>query len=74
MQMTQVMQMQGRWLFRWRSYLPLLFLILFVPALEIYHYPFGSHVADLVWESFCLFIGLLGVTIRSVVRRKEFFH
>ena len=67
MRMTQEMQVQGQWLFRWRSYLPLLFLILFVPTLQIYHYPFGSHSADLVWELFCVSIGLLGVTIRCLV-------
>ena len=67
MRMNQEMQLQGQWLFRWRSYLPLLFLILFIPAFGTHRYPFGSHSADLVWEIICLFIGLFGLTIRCLV-------
>ena len=67
MRMNHVMQSQGKWLFRWRSYLPLLFLILLIPALGTYRYPFGSHVADLIWEAVCLAIGLCGLAIRSLV-------
>ncbi len=67
MQLNQEMQSQGQWLFRWRSYLPLLFLVLFIPALQGFHYPFGSHFADLAWESLCLLTGLLGLTIRCLV-------
>jgi len=67
MRMIQEMQSQGQWLFRWRSYLPLLFLPLFVPALVGYQYPFGTHVADLIWEGFCLTVGLFGVVIRCLV-------
>ncbi|MDR0520612.1 MAG: isoprenylcysteine carboxylmethyltransferase family protein [Planctomycetaceae bacterium] len=67
MQMNQEMQKQGRWLFRWRSYLPLLFFVLFIPAFLNYHHPLGSHTADLIWESVCLFIGLCGLAVRCLV-------
>jgi protein-S-isoprenylcysteine O-methyltransferase Ste14 len=65
--MNQEMQAQGQWLFRWRSYLPLLFLVLLVPAFRTYHYLFGSDFADLVWEAVCLSVGLVGVAIRCLV-------
>jgi protein-S-isoprenylcysteine O-methyltransferase Ste14 len=61
------MPLQGRWLFRWRSYLPILSVAFIVPALENFQYPFGSHLADLIWEGFCLCIGLAGLAIRCLV-------
>ena len=67
MRMNQEMQSQGKWLFRWRSYLPLLFVVLLMPALGSYRYPFGSHTADLIWEAICLAIGLCGLAIRCLV-------
>ena len=65
--MIQEMQSQGQWLFRWRSYLPLLFLILFIPAFANYHYPFGSPVVASIWGAICLVVGLLGLAIRCLV-------
>ena len=67
MRMNQEMQSQGQWLFRWRSYLPILFVVLFLPAFASHRYPFGSHFADLVLEAFCLFLGLFGLVIRCLV-------
>ncbi|MDR1053924.1 MAG: isoprenylcysteine carboxylmethyltransferase family protein [Planctomycetaceae bacterium] len=61
------MQSQGRWLFRWRSYLPILFFVLFIPAFWNFQHPLGSHTADLIWEGCCLCVGLLGLTIRCLV-------
>ncbi|MDR1290829.1 MAG: hypothetical protein LBK06_06475 [Planctomycetaceae bacterium] len=43
------MQSQGRWLFRWRSYLPMLFSILFIPAFWNFQYPLGSRTVMLIW-------------------------
>jgi protein-S-isoprenylcysteine O-methyltransferase Ste14 len=58
------LEQSGVWLFRWRGYLPLL---LFVPVLaglsESATAPLGSR-ADVIWEVFCLAIGLLGLGIR----------
>lgn len=61
------MQIQGKWLFRWRSYLPLLFFMLFIPSFLSFHYPFGSHLCDLIWEICCLGIGLSGLVVRCLV-------
>lgn len=61
------MSLQGRWLFRWRSYLPLLSVVFIIPAFRNFQYPLGSHSADLFWEGFCLCVGLAGLAIRCLV-------
>lgn len=54
----------GAWLFRWRSYLPLVLIATIIPALQEFSYPFGSHSYDLIWEMFCFTIALFGLLIR----------
>ncbi len=54
----------GRWLFRWRSFLPLLTTGLFLIALRDSAYPRGSHLLDSLWEGFCFVISLCGLAIR----------
>jgi len=58
------LQRQGAWLFRYRSYLPLLTLALFFIVLPTYSYPFGSHKVDLLLELTCFVIALSGLAIR----------
>ena len=65
MPLREEMEKQGRWLFRWRSFLPLLAAPLLVPAFEHFSYPLGSHTGDLVWEMFCLTVSLTGQAIRA---------
>ena len=55
----------GRWLFRWRSYLPLALLGIVLPALRTFHYPLESHTLDMTWDLICLFISTLGLVIRG---------
>ncbi len=55
----------GAWLFRWRSYIPLLLIAVILPALRQYSYPFGSHIYDLYWEGFCLVVSMFGLLIRG---------
>lgn len=55
----------GAWLFRWRSYLPLVLIAIIIPAFQEFSYPFGSHAYDLLWEMFCISISLFGLFIRS---------
>lgn len=64
MPMIEHMERMGHWLFRWRSYLPLIMLGLLPVALEHYTYPFGSHRYDQFWELICLAVSLLGLSIR----------
>lgn len=54
----------GRWLFRWRSFLPLLTISIFLIALMDFTYPEGSHKLDILWEIFCFTISFLGLGIR----------
>jgi len=54
----------GRWLFRWRSFLPLLAISIFLIALKKFTYPEGSHTLDILWEMLCFSISFLGLGIR----------
>jgi protein-S-isoprenylcysteine O-methyltransferase Ste14 len=55
---------QGNWFFRWRSFLPLVIVPLFIIGLRHFTYPEGSHLLDQLWELFCFAIALLGLCIR----------
>lgn len=54
----------GNWLFRWRSYLPLLMIGLFLLALESFGYSHQDAAEDRGWEIFYLTISFLGLGIR----------
>jgi protein-S-isoprenylcysteine O-methyltransferase Ste14 len=54
----------GDVLFRWRSWLPLLLLPLFLASFPQRGYPVGSHRLDLVWELGCFAVSALGVAVR----------
>jgi protein-S-isoprenylcysteine O-methyltransferase Ste14 len=64
--LKNLMVRQGSWLFRWRSYLPLL---LFPLAVETFlnsgwmTRQFGAAGEDL-WDIFCLLVALIGLTVR----------
>lgn len=55
---------EGNWLFRWRSYVPLLLAVVLFSALSGFHYPFGSHYLDTVWDLICYTLSLFGLAIR----------
>ena len=58
----------GDWLFRWRSYLPLLILPVVLIALKDFEYLeriYGDTINDL-WQAFCLTVSLLGLSIRCI--------
>lgn len=67
MRLTEQLRVQGQFFFRWRSFLPLFFLPLFLPAFREFHYPFGSHAWDWAWDCFCLGISLAGLGLRAAV-------
>lgn len=56
---------QGNWLFRWRSFLPLVVVPLFIISLRYYTYPEGSHLLDRLWGLSCFAISLFGLGIRA---------
>lgn len=66
MALREDLEKQGAWLFKWRSYLPLLFIPLFVIALknsEFIERIFGDYIGDL-WESIAIMVSFLGLAIR----------
>lgn len=54
----------GNWLFRWRSFLPLIFLALLLPSFRDFRFLGDSHLLDEIWEWFCLAVSLFGLAIR----------
>jgi protein-S-isoprenylcysteine O-methyltransferase Ste14 len=74
MALREEMERFGEWLFRWRSYLPLAVLALFVPAMMAFRYPNDSELADMIWEMVCLAVSFSGLFVRAMtvgfVRRK----
>lgn len=57
----------GRFLFRWRSYVPLLFLPVFALSLVHYRSPFTTPALHAAWQLLCLLVALLGLAIRVMV-------
>ncbi len=54
----------GNWLFRWRGFLPLLMIGVFIIALRNFEYIYDSRKLDLIWEVFCFAISFFGLFIR----------
>jgi len=65
MPLSESFERSGEWLFRRRSYLPVLLFLIVVPAMWGFRYPEGSHLLDELWELFCLAVSLLGLALRS---------
>lgn len=57
---------QGNWLFRWRSYLPILLLIPMLLAMWEFEYPGSSYGFHFYWAIFCLFVSFFGLMVRAV--------
>lgn len=64
MPMIEEMEASGKWLFRWRSYLPLVAIVLLFSGIGHFTYPFDSHYWDQGWELFCLGVSFLGLLVR----------
>jgi protein-S-isoprenylcysteine O-methyltransferase Ste14 len=54
----------GNRLFRWRSYLPLIFAPILILGLLQFDYPKNSHPYDLIWEMLCLSVSFFGFLVR----------
>lgn len=67
MPLIEELDANGRWLFRRRSYLPLVLLALVLASYKFFSYPQGSETLDHVWECFCLAVGVFGLLIRGLV-------
>ena len=56
----------GGWLFRWRSYVPLVFAAALFASLSGFSYPLGSHFLDQAWDLVCFGVSLCGFAVRIV--------
>jgi protein-S-isoprenylcysteine O-methyltransferase Ste14 len=56
----------GAWLFRWRSYLPVLLFGLVLLGMRDFDYPAETHESPGAWSMVCLAVGLAGLAIRSL--------
>ncbi len=65
MALKEEFEQSGHWLFRWRSYLPLVGLTVIFLALREYEYPGHSETLDHLWEVVCLVVSFAGLAIRS---------
>lgn len=65
MALREEFEKTGNWLFRWRSYLPLLLTGLIFIGMENFQYPGQSHLWDQIWEIVCLSISLFGLAVRA---------
>ena len=62
MALREECERQGNLLFRWRSYIPLLLIIITIPAFEEYlHF---NHLHDFPWELGALILSFIGEFIR----------
>lgn len=69
MELRKEFEKTGAWLFRWRSYFPLIILPLLLAALSDAEYierTFGD-LAESFWEVFCLGVSFTGLFIRCMV-------
>jgi len=64
MRMMECLTHRGNWLFRWRSYTPLLLVPLLWLEKDAFHYPLGSHDWDLAYEFACFTVALGGLLAR----------
>jgi protein-S-isoprenylcysteine O-methyltransferase Ste14 len=56
---------EGNWLFRWRSYLPLVLLVLVLVVMEDFTYLGNSMTLDIMWEVFCVLVSSVGLVVRA---------
>jgi len=68
MALREDFERQGNWLFRWRSYLPLLIIPLFFVALISLANGIQDNSASdhEFWEAFCFVLSLLGFAMRCL--------
>jgi protein-S-isoprenylcysteine O-methyltransferase Ste14 len=64
MKISEQFASEGKQCFRWRSYLPLLLLPIFLASFRHYHYFLQSFTANLLWEISCFLISALGLLVR----------
>ncbi|HZM01794.1 MAG TPA: isoprenylcysteine carboxylmethyltransferase family protein [Candidatus Saccharimonadales bacterium] len=66
MSLQREFEKSGSWLFRYRSYLPLLILPIFFLGLRRFSYLDQSHFVNEIWQVFCLAVSFLGLAVRII--------
>ena len=66
MSLRSQLENSGAWLFRHRSYLPLVIIPVFVACLPSFGYLGRSHRINEVWQVFCLAISFSGLALRVI--------
>lgn len=64
MPLKEEFEVQGNWLFIWRSYLPLFLIALLIPGMMNFEYPCKSEGMHLIWVVFSLLVSLFGLIVR----------
>ena len=64
MALREEFRKSGEWLFRWRSYLPLLLIVFFLLAASGLRHPYYSQPRGGWWEIFCLAVSFAGLGVR----------
>lgn len=67
MKVEKSLVLAGYWLFRWRSYFPIIIVLIFIPAMANYEYIAGSRELTSKWGMFSLIVGLIGLFFRILV-------
>ncbi len=65
MPLREELERQGAFFFRWRSYWPIITVVLFLIAFKNYRYPGNSHLMDRILELVCFSISLSGLALRA---------
>lgn len=66
MALREEFEREGNWLFRWRSYLPLVLLVLVLVVMEEFTYLGNSMTLDVMWEVFCVLVSSVGLVVRAI--------
>ena len=64
MALKEELESSGNWLFRWRSYVPLVMVPVLLLAMQEYLLPVKNETLYHLWDAFCLLISSLGLVIR----------
>jgi protein-S-isoprenylcysteine O-methyltransferase Ste14 len=67
MSLRDQLEKSGAWLFKYRSYLPLLILPVFGVCLAGFKYLGQSHRINEAWQMFCMWISFAGLAVRILI-------
>lgn len=67
MMLREELRRSGDWLFRHRSYLPIVLVAVMAAAMQHFAYPLGRHELQEFWSHVCLTVSLFGLLLRAWV-------